>query len=256
MRKVVIVVFALALIVCLGGGASAQIVPENHYLVYQLSEPFTADVTVTLYDQFDQFFGDYYTTNNLTMDKFANPVEKNGEPYFNQDIHQTWWQIDHQQDIKQVGFLNQFGLQNWDVGHGRYLVLPAWKDEPQGMDPPFWNHYKCYEAEGPAMNVDVLLHDQWGGFGSVAVDPVLFCNPCIKDVTNGMRYEIVTPEAHLAVYSLDPTFMVDVFATAYDQFGIWQFNAIEAIWLVVPSDKLTVVESETRSWGSIKGLFR
>ncbi len=257
MRKDVIVILMFALVVGLGWGASAQIVPENHYLVYQLSEPFTVGISLTLYDQFDEHFNnDFFTTNSLTMDKFANPVEKNGEVYFNPDIHQTWWQIDHPQGIKQVGFVNQFGDQDWDVGDGRYLVLPAWKDDPQEIDPPFWNHYKCYDAVGPAMNVEVLLHDQWLGFGSIAVDPVLFCNPCIKELANGISYEIVTPEAHLAVYRLEPTFMVDIFATAYDQFGTWPFHAVDAIWLVVPSLKQTVVDSETKSWGSIKSLYR
>ena len=255
MRKEVIMFLAFALVVGLCGGANAQIVPENHYLVYDIGQKTLVLFILQKYDQFDQWFPDF-TTNNLIMEKFANPVEKNGESYFNQSIHQTWWWIDDPQDTKQVGLLNQFGHQDWDVGNGRYLVLPAWKDVPDGDFPPFWNHYKCYEAEGPPVNVDVLLHDQWGGFSSVAVDPVLFCNPCTKELANGERYEIVTPEAHLAVYRLQPTLPSDIPATAYDQFGVWQINAVEAIWLVVPTEKLTVVESETKSWGGIKSLFR
>jgi hypothetical protein len=253
MRKELIIILALALVVGFCWGASAQIVPENHYLVYQLANQYPVDISLTLFDQFDEHFGEF-STNNLVLDKFANPVGKNNEPIFNELIHQTWWQINDPQGVKEVGFLNQFGHQTWDVGDGRYLVLPALKDQPG--DIPLWNHYKCYDAVGPSLDIEVLLHDQWGGFGSWAVDPVLFCNPCIKELANGERFEIVTPVAHLAVYRLEPTLLGNVPATAYDQFGMWPITAVEAIWLVLPTEKLTVVENETRAWGSIKSLYR
>jgi hypothetical protein len=63
---------------------------------------------ITLYDQFDQFFP-HNTTNFLVMDKFANPVMKNDEPFFDPLIHQAWSQNKDPQDIKEVGLLNQFG---------------------------------------------------------------------------------------------------------------------------------------------------
>lgn len=254
MRKELLILLAFALVVGLGWGASAQTVPENHYLVYDIAQPITVDIFVRLFDQFDQFFPEEFSTNFLIMEKFANPVDKNGEGIFNELIHQTWWVIDDPQANKEVGLINQFGHQNWNVGNGRYLILPALKDMP-GAIPP-WNHYKCYDAEGPIVDVPVLLHDQWGGFGSVAVDPVLFCNPCVKELANGEVFQIVTPEAHLAVYRLDPTLMGDVPATAYDQFGIWQITATEAIWLVLPTEKLTVIDNETTTWGGVKSLYR
>lgn len=253
MRKIAIAFLTFALVFGLVGGAGAQIVPENHYLVYQLSQPYTVDISVTIFDQFDQFFPTY-STNNLVMDKFANPVSKNGEPFFDFQIHQTWWQINDPQANKAVGLLNQFGHQNWNVGDGRYLILPALKDELGPI--PVWNHYKCYDAIGDPVHMQVDLMDQWGTYVSVAVDPVLFCNPCIKELADGTRYEIVTPEAHLAVYQLEPRIPADNFAIALDQFGEWDINAIEAIWLVVPSEKLTVVGNETKSWGGVKSLFR
>ena len=253
MWKGMILSLAFVLVVCLCWEVGAQNIPENHYLVYDIEQQYTVDISVTLFDQFDQWFGDF-STNLLIMDKFANPVDKNGEGMFNELVHQTWWLIDDPQDNKQVGILNQFGHQTWDVGNGRYLVLPALKDQPG--DIPLWNHYKCYDAEGPPVDFPVLLHDQWGGFTTVAVNPVLFCNPCIKELADGERYEIVTPESHLAVYRLEPTLLGDVPATAYDQFGIWDINALEAIWLVLPTEKLTVVENEARTWGGVKSLYR
>jgi hypothetical protein len=254
MRKTAIVCLTFVLVFGVIGGAGAQNIPENHYLVYQLNQLYTVDIPVTLFDQFDQFFPPPYSTNNLVMDKFANPVSKNGEPFFDFQIHQTWWQINDPQDVKEVGLLNQFGHQEWEVTDGRYLILPALKDEPGQI--PLWNHYKCYDAVGEPVHLDVVLQDQWGTYTSIAVDPVLFCNPCIKELAGGIRYEIETPEAHLAVYRLEPPIPADNFAVAYDQFGIWDINAIEAIWLVVPSEKLTVIGNETQSWGRVKSLFR
>lgn len=260
MRKVVMVFLSLILVLGLCGVAGAQFFPENHYLVYQLAFPYDIAITVTLFDQFDEYIDPPigFVTNNLSMDKFANPVMKNGEDYFNQDIHQTWWQIHDPQPVKKVDFYNQFGEQTWYVGDGRYLVLPAFKNQP-GDDYPYWNHYKCYDATGPDVFYQVDLMDQWGGpHFSAAVFPVLFCNPCIKELADGIRYEIVDSFPHLAVYQLDPTigFEQPNTADATDQFGTWDIVAPEAIWLAVPSDKLFVVGNETRTWGAVKSLYR
>jgi len=253
MRKGVIIVLALALVVGLCWvGAGAQNVPENHYLVYEVPETFVFTGQIALFDQFNDF-----STEVVEFDKFANPVEKNGEPYFDPMVHQTWWLIDDPMppcNDKLVVLHNQFGLQEWMVGDGRYLVLPAYKNMPPEWPIP-WNHYKCYEAEGPAVNIPVQLFDQFGDYDMVAVDPVLFCNPCMKEV-NGVQYDIVWPESHLAVYRLEPPVQTPFSAVASDQFGIWQIHLEEPIWLVLPSEKLSVVGTESRTWGGVKRLFR
>jgi len=257
MRKLVIVFLAFALVFGLCGGAGAQVFNENHYLVYNIDTPFPINMPLNLFDQFGPYTGDLFV-----MDKFANPVEKdiNGviTPIYDNTIHQTWWRIEDDPQLqRQVGFVNQFGNQDWFVGDGQYLVLPAWKDDPIGDFPYPWNHYKCYDVIlGPPVDIPVLLHDQWGGFGTLVAEPVLFCNPCIKEIIGGLRYEIADDFPHLAVYRLEPPFDTDVPATASDQFGVWQFNSREAIWLAVPSDKLVVIGTEEKSWGSLKGLYR
>jgi len=257
MRKEATVFLAFVLVVGLCGGAGAQVFMENHYLVYQLNNEFTADVTVTLQDQFDQYFHpEGYTTNYLVMDKFANPVMKNGEDWYEPFIHQTWWRIDDPQDVKEVRFVNQIGDQTWDVFDGLYLVLPAFKDQPPGSGFPTWNHYKCYDATGDNVFFPVNLQDQWGTYDSVAAFPVMFCNPCIKDVFGFERFEIVDDFPHLAVYQLEQPILGDHQAFVADQFGERNITTERAIWLVVPSDKLSVVGSEMKSWGSIKSLYR
>ena len=66
MRKEVIIILALTLVLGLCWGAGAQIVPENHYLVYEVANPYTVDISVTLFDQFDEWFGDF-STNSLAL---------------------------------------------------------------------------------------------------------------------------------------------------------------------------------------------
>jgi hypothetical protein len=253
MRKIVMTVLVSALFASLfWGGAGAQIVPENHYLVYDVQNVYTVTAEIRLMDQFNEF-----QTNFIEFDKFANPVEKNGEPILDPNVHQTWWLIDDPVppgEDRLVGLVNQFGRQDWVVGDGRYLVLPAHKNMPGWPEP--WNHYKCYEADGPPVDVPVQLADQFGFYDMTAVEPVLFCNPCIKEVF-GQWYEILWPEAHLAVYRLEPPTGVAGFAAvASDQFGEWEMNFEEPVWLVLPTDKLTVVMTETSTWGRVKSLFR
>ena len=254
MRKDVLLSLSVALVLGLCWvGAGAQVFPENHYLVYEITETYVFTGQIMLVDQFSEFH-----TTVVEMDKFANPVMKNNEPIIEPDIHQTWWLIDDPIPPctdKLVEIANQFGRQEWMVGDGRYLVLPAYKDMPGAGWPASWNHYKCYDAEGPAVNVPVQLVDQFGSYVMVAVDPVLFCNPCMKEV-NGLQFDMVWPDIHLAVYRLDPPEQAGFFAVASDQFGVWDINLEEPIWLVLPTEKLTVVETESKSWGDVKSLYR
>ncbi|MHC4073447.1 MAG: hypothetical protein ACYTGS_15660, partial [Planctomycetota bacterium] len=141
MRKGLLSLLTLALITGLGwteGGA--QIVNENHYLVYETPETYVLTEPVHLEDQFNMFH-----TFLVEYDKFANPVRKNGGPVFDPEIHQTWWLIDDPvPDCSErlIGLDNQFGRQDWLLKDGRYLVLPAHKNMPGW--PVLWNHYKCY----------------------------------------------------------------------------------------------------------------
>ena len=251
MNKRTITYLVLACAVGLGWSASnAQVFPENHYLVYDVAEQYTVDLPIAVFDQFNpNFFTDF-----VMLDKFANPVEKNGEPMFNPMMHQTWWLIDDPGPEWTVLLANQFGTQTWYVTHGRYLVLPALKDEPG--DPPPWNHYKCYNAVGDPLDLPVDLLDQWGTYAGIVAFPELFCNPCQKEVPNGV-FPIVEPEVHLACYRLEPLMMVDYQATAFDQFGVWPITAFETCWLCVPSYKLSAIATtETRTWSDVKTLYR
>jgi hypothetical protein len=229
-----------------------QVIPENHYLVWDVPQVFTYTRQIELFDQFGLF-----QTNFVELDKFANPVQKNDEPIFNQMLHQTWWLIDDPVEPcneRLVGLDNQFGRQDWYVSHGRYLVLPATKNTP-GVPPPTWNHYKCYEALGPALNITVVLTDQFGMHNFTLTDPAYFCNPCEKTV-DGIVYPIIENLPHLACYFLQGDWNpVTQPALLWDQFGEWQVTVEEPCWLCVPTLKLEVTPTEQNTWGQVKALY-
>lgn len=229
------------------GIGSAQMLPENHYLVYEVPETYVFAGNIALFDQFR-----FICADEVWLDKFANPVEKNGEPMFDPMLHQTWWTLHDPQSIWITTIENQFGNAIWQVKDGRYLVLPALKNQP-GMPPP-WNHYKCYDAVGPAVNIPVTLYDQFGIYQMVATTPVLFCNPVEKCV-NGVTYPIINPEMHLACYLLEPPMAFGMPVTAFDQFGDWQVTPLEPCWLCLPTMKLFTVPNEESTWGKIKSLY-
>ena len=247
--------FVLAFVLIAGLHAaigSAQYPVENHYLVYEVPQVFTYAGNIELYDQFD-----YFQTTIVEFDKFANPVEKNFEPYWDEGAHQTWWLIDQPMPEWRVDLDNQFGPQRWFIGDAHYLVLPAEKTLPTSPSPMYQhNHFKCYEViAGPVMNFTVHLADQFDSFTTVVMEPVYFCNPCEKWV-NGTVYPVEDPEVHLAVYQIYPTWMVNRSVMALDQFAEWQFTAEEAIWLVVPSWKNEAIGNKHSTWGEVKSLYR
>jgi hypothetical protein len=227
---------------------------EQHYLVYFLPDPVTFVEPITL---IDQFVGGEYLDFVLTH--FANPVEKtlpDGNvvgPILDPLAHQTWWEFfDPQPELRVVDIDNQFGRQQLNVHGGRFLVLPAGKDNP---DVPNRNHYKCYDAEGPPMDLPFVLVDQFGIFHVTVFRPVLFCNPVEKIRATGQVYEILNPEAHMTCYELDPPNPVMTGHNAFDQFGVWNIRPEYNEWLCVPTLKLRVVGTDDSSWGRVKSLY-
>lgn len=247
MRRVLMMVLGMTLLSMFCGSAALAQLPENHYKVYEVPETYVFPGPVFLTDQFTQ--NEFV---DLTLDKFATPVSKNGEPFFDEFRHQTWWKIDEVVEGRIVELFNQFGGARWTVRDAQYLVLPALKNDPSG--PLAGNHYKCYDAVGPPIGFEVDLVDQFGATRLLVAEPVLFCNPVAKEVA-GLVYPIEDPLVHLAVYRLDLGQIWDIPATAFDQFGDWQLTVEQEIWLAVPSEKLSVIGIESNSWGQIKSLY-
>ncbi len=249
--RIALVLLLLLSIGIVYGDALAQWPEENHYKVYTLFEEHLFTGGIGLTDQFGS-----YTVDVLVHDKFANPTEKNGEPILFPEVHQTWWRVDP--PIPTAGYdveiENQFGTQRWRLAEVEYLVLPARKNEPGPLLEH--NHYLGYRAVGDTLGIPVLLIDQWGGVSAVVTYPELLLTPVEKSVPGGV-FPIIDPEAHLAVYRIEPPQSYQTTFVAFDQFGEWPNVANEHIWLCVPSWKEEITTpTEESSWGSIKSLFR
>jgi hypothetical protein len=162
----------------------------------------------------------------------------------------------HPQVQRIVTATDQFGENDWNVFAAVYLLVPAWKNESApGTEPPTWNHYLCYEANGPLVNVPVTLVDQFGSITTTVMEGKYFCNPVEKTV-EGQVYPMIDPQAHLTCYMIDDDNVYDIDVTATDQFGWWQLNVNDSYCLCTPAWKGDVVRAEASTWGKIKALYQ
>jgi hypothetical protein len=249
-RSICALLLAVALFIP-SASADAQILPlENHYKVYD-TQPLTYVVPLQLRDQFG-----LYAVDDLILEKFANPVDKNGEGMVDPLIHQTWWKVALEAPVRTVTATDQFGTNDWIVFNPSYLVLPAIKNGTPSDLPPPWNHYLCYDAVGPSPDVEVTLADQFGTLITIVLNGKYFCNPVEKTHPTGDFYPIIDPEAHLTCYQIDDPNPYGLDVTATDQFGFWNLNIGSSRCLCTPAFKEGVVGTEESTWGRIKGLYR
>lgn len=229
--------------------------PENHYKVYEVDDiPFMENLA--LQDQFLEA-----GTMVLFLDKFANPVDKNGEGIPFPDRHHDWYWIDPIPEVEHIVKIeNQFGVQWWSTFDAHYLVVPALKSmtgEPQGA-PPVANHYLAYQAIGDAIDGVFTLDDQFGGVEVHQLRPVYWLNPVRKTRPGQDPEDIQEEDAHLACYEFDPNPLV-MRPWVKDQFLAGQLRTTQDCWLCVPSWKREVdgqVETERSTWGSVKSLYK
>jgi hypothetical protein len=115
--------------------------------------------------------------------------------------------------------------------------------QPPG--PPNLDHFDCYVTEAPVQPVTALLFDQFApatAAGDVVKDIrlVRFCNPVQKTLRNGKVTQIQHPDAHLALYVINPQPAVPRQLTVLNQFGGQVLDTGNAIILAVPSGKAPI----------------
>jgi hypothetical protein len=253
MRRLVVlpwVVWIAVFVLFPPGPAGAQgTLPENHYKTYETLGP-ALTIPMTLRDQFG-----FFTVSDITLEKFANPVDKNGEGIFDFEAHQTWWRLFIPQAARTVVVADQFGAGEWTVGSAFYLLAPALKNPPaEGGTLPDRNHYLCYEVlGGPSPGADVVLSDQFGTITTQVGQAKLLCNPVEKTVED-VSYPVVDPVVHLACYDIVDPNPYDVPLVAMDQFGFWSLVALQSQCLCVPATK-GIVGTDESTWGRIKSLY-
>jgi hypothetical protein len=223
----------------------------NHYLLYWVEEYTGApEVGVNLKDQFIPD-GEDVTVYEPLM--FGNPVKKtvveNGDvsEIEDADLHWVLYNIgegDPASIQKPIQIANQFGdNQVLDLTYRDMLAVPSEKNVPP--TPPL-DHFKCYNATGPApggteelwVNLKDQFHDNY--IEAQVLDPILFCNPV--DKVHGSVTTTSNPDNHLTVYKLGGA-MPHIYSVTIDnQFsdaGAQQtLTVMGPVALAVPTQKL------------------
>jgi hypothetical protein len=217
--------------------------PLDHFKCYNTTEStLERPFLVTLDDQF--VTGDVVQVVNAVW--FCNPVQKTSQgvttPILEPANHLTLYPfaIKETAPRRRVTIDNQFGLQTINVTAPRLLAVPTEKNGDPMVDPI--NHFKCYEATGPALNAPVTLVDQFHTEQARLLAPRYFCNPTAKTF-NGVTEPIVDgpPLDHLACYKLTPSDQPPVdFVQVDNQFDSEIFKIEPSQFVCVPSDKLAV----------------
>jgi len=177
---------------------------------------------------------------------FANPVQKwHGEawtPISNPDNHLTFYEIfyDGMPGTWYVEVDNQFGSQMLLVGGPFYLAVPTQKE---GHDPPVdLDHFLVYEVleyEGPDLDVELWLEDQFTDQPAMAYWPAYFANPVRKEHATAVS-DIKNPDDHLVFYWIDGG-LFGTELSIHNQFGpqeIFVYQAMMYDFLGLPSVKV------------------
>ena len=254
-----LIIPALLLIPAVKVGAQMLPPPDwDHYLPFHVQPPITWAGQIELSDQFGLSLHDQFVLTHLAL-----PVDKNNEGIFDDVLHYTWWEIFSDEGIWNVVAENQFGTQLLQVSNARYLWNPALKNSngaPGDVGPglPFANHYKCYDARGPLVGLEVSLAHQFDpGIHTEVLEPVLFCNPAKKfHVDTGQVNDILDPDRHYVCYRLQPPVTLGVQVGFADQFVSEFLDLDFSDVLCVPTIKTGFVQAEASSWGRLKAIYR
>ena len=211
----------------------------DHFRAYDI-DGVSVEITVALKGQFDK---DYRKHRLISLDHFANPVDKNREGILNEHAHQTWYGIhpdDAEEPRRRVKLWNQFGDQTLEIKDAAALITPAEKIEPGSHFPSGQDHFKCYRVEeGKMIGRTVTLRDQFMRSTVRVLEPLLFGVPVSK------QYKEIEPiynEAdHLTIYRLDAQDN-HVRRPVHDQFDEYKLEILETALLAVPTRKLKWAE--------------
>jgi hypothetical protein len=231
--------------------------PTEHQLGYRINGPITGR-GVLLSDQFNPVLDSYGIQGPTWL---SVPTIKNQEPLLDPVTHYTWYELFSpiNDPPRHMVYDNQFGEHELDVSTARFLLVPALKNplpgQPLRTDV---NHYKCYNAVGPALNVTIDLQNQFGGGTFQLGEPFLFCNPAVK--VYEQTFPIAYAQDHLVCYQLLPTHPVSESVLVLDQFSSFgepqNVFAFEGFWFCVPTLKIEVTPAMPQTWGGLKAIYR
>ena len=210
----------------------------DHYLVYIIWEAPAIGVTVGLQDQ-------WLAIEEVVVYEpvlFANPVRKtHGDTVteiWNPDEHVVIYSIGEVDFATEIQVVNQFGEQTLDLYGPDFLAVPSEKTYWEGPPPPL-DHFRAYWAEdvtGLPVGEVVLLEDQFDVVEAVVANAALFCNP-VEKWHDGLPTEIINPDHHLTIYSIEVPEWKEWTVLVDNQFGTQQFTVFGPVGLAVPTQK-------------------
>jgi hypothetical protein len=175
------------------------------------------------------------------VDFFMPPVSKGGEPIFDEGTHMTCYGLVPATPFGPLDLTvdNQFGPQPITVFDARALCVPTDKLDDAIVPSAVRDHYKCYQASGFPVFTTKTLVDQFETENVTVLDPVMFCNPVVKDV-GGDITPISDPTQHLTCYAIDPPGTTPGTKTIRNQFHQAAIDVFPSFALCVPSLKTIV----------------
>lgn len=214
----------------------------DHYLLYEVIEGTSVDVTISLDDQ----FGEEPEVGVYEPLIFANPVQKTivdtGEvtEIMNPEVHGVGYYIEGEYFAREVEVVNQFGEQSLDVSGPYFLVVPSEKISWEQLP----DHYKFYEVDGKtALPVEevVQLVDQFGTFNATVGKAEVFGNPVEKEHDGVTLTPISDPNRHYTLYELVYDWEVDSVTRSVEVSNQFQDKVELTVWgpvmLAVPTQK-------------------
>jgi len=181
---------------------TAQNLRLDYFKFYDL-ENRIAEAAVSLQGQFDKR---PQRMQLRLLDFFANPVSKNGEPFYDQNAHLSWYRgAQPAEPTRQVVLENQFGKLTIRTGKGYGLLVPTQKIESNSAFPERLDHYKVYRLADVVKvpSREIRLKDQFGSETVKLGLPLYFAVPVTK--RHGQKtYDIHNDVAHLLIYSITP----------------------------------------------------
>jgi len=215
--------------------------PVDHFKCYQFPPADPLPVSATLQDQFDVAVSQVEQITFIVPFRFCTAVQKligtAVTPIVNPADHLDMYLINQQPVLaRRVVVNNQFGTQTLAVSEARILAVPS-VQLPATTPPLNLDHYKCYIASGPPVNVIATLGDEFQTVTQEILSPAYFCNPALK-THNGVVTPINNPLQHLTCYGISPAPFSGSVSTV-NQFGGVSAPITTADMLCAPSQKLS-----------------
>lgn len=139
------------------------------------------------------------------LDRFANPVSKNGEPLYDKNAHLALYRgIVPAEPTRSVVLENQFGAFEVVIGACVGMLVPTEKVEKGSAFPKGLDHFKVYRVLHADKVPDkvVGLKDQFGSDEVKLGPPVTLAVPVAKRVGD-KKYPIQNERAHLLIFPID-----------------------------------------------------